>query len=118
MCSAFSALAERLGFLSVAVVIAGWRRSRFSSETSQAERRSSSDHGSIWDSWSADWSYAKNTLGGYVGFRRFVSYGFVTDQGFSEGTKAAYVDADNHKQAFELIWKGHCTGDKEADAFD
>src|SRR5215469_18110811 len=51
MCSAFSALAERLGFLSVAVVIAGWRRNLVSYETSKAERRSSGDHGSIWDSW-------------------------------------------------------------------
>src|SRR5215469_12628237 len=42
---------QRLGFSLLAVVIADWRRSLFSSETSKAERRSSGDHGSIWDSW-------------------------------------------------------------------
>src|SRR5215469_13889245 len=40
-----------LGFSLLAVVIAAWRRSLFSSETSKAERCSSGDHGSIWDSW-------------------------------------------------------------------
>src|SRR5215469_5417238 len=45
------AWAQRLGFSLLAVFIAFWRRSLFSSETSKAERRSSGDHGSIWDSW-------------------------------------------------------------------
>src|SRR5215472_5640744 len=40
-----------LGFSLLAVVIAAWRRSLFSSETSKAERCSTGDHGSIWDSW-------------------------------------------------------------------
>jgi len=50
MCSALG-MAARLGSSLRADVIAAWRRSLFSSETSKAERRSSGDHGSIWDSW-------------------------------------------------------------------
>src|SRR5215472_13024828 len=50
MCSALG-MGREVGLSLIAVVIAGWRRSRFSSETSKAERRSSGDHGSIWDSW-------------------------------------------------------------------
>src|SRR5215831_9780981 len=42
---------RRCGFSLVAVVMAYWRRSLVSSETSKAERRSNGDHGSMWDSW-------------------------------------------------------------------